>query len=112
MGVHNFISFLEGAMLICSSTIVFGTLDKPPIESASLVLALIKQKKTFYSRAHLFSLYPLELNFGQTVWDKTEVLFGTLGEQLGNLDNPMGNTLRTRGKTIHLPQKKKNSNSS
>jgi len=35
-------------------------------------------------------LYTLELNFGQTVWDKTEVLFGTLGEQLGNLDNAMG----------------------
>jgi hypothetical protein len=52
-------------------------------------------------------LYTLELNFGQTVWDKTEVLFGTLGEQLGNLDNPMGNTLRTREKTIQLPQKKK-----
>jgi len=52
------------------------------------------------------------LNFGQTVWDKTEVLFGTLGEQLGNLDKPMGNTLRTREKTIHLPQKKKKLDSS
>jgi hypothetical protein len=33
---------------------------------------------------HLFNLYTWELNFGQTIWDKSEVLFG---EQLGNLWN-------------------------
>jgi hypothetical protein len=27
---------------------------------------------------HLFNLYTWELNFGQTIWDKSEVLFGNI----------------------------------
>jgi hypothetical protein len=102
--------FWKGPHIDLFITNCLGNIGHSPIESASVDLALIKQKQAFYSVAHFFSLYSSELNFGQTVWDKTEVLFGTLGEQLGNLDNPMGNTLRTWEKTIHLPQKKKKFN--
>jgi hypothetical protein len=50
--------------------------------------------------AHLFSLYMKRSNFGQTIWDKTGVLFRTcLGEQVENLGNRMGtHTLGTREK--------------
>jgi len=49
--------------------------------------------------AYLFSLCTLELNFGQTICDRTEVLLGiSCGGQLKNLGEPHGNTLGTRGK--------------
>jgi hypothetical protein len=41
------------------------------------------------SNAHHFSLYTWELNFWQTMCNKTEVLLNHLGEQLENLENLM-----------------------
>jgi hypothetical protein len=39
------------------------------------------------------------VNFGQTIWDKTQVLLGiSWGMHLGTLWEHDGNTLRTRGK--------------
>jgi hypothetical protein len=58
---------------------------------------------------HLFNLYTWELNFGQTIWDKTQVLLETSWGTLWELD---GNTLRTKGKKKNLfppiPSKEKN----
>jgi len=41
--------------------------------------------------AHIFNLYTLELNFGQNIWDKFEVLLGTSwGTFCEFHGNPMG----------------------
>jgi hypothetical protein len=54
-----------------------------PIESPVSTPAA-KQKFMCSFRYHLFSLYTWELNFGQTIWDKIEVLLGTsYGTYLG-----------------------------
>ncbi len=52
---------------------------------------------------HLFSLYSWELNFGQTLWNKSEVLLGTSWE----LGEPYKNKMRTHWE----PQKIKNQKS-
>jgi hypothetical protein len=53
---------------------------------------------------HLYSSYTGELNFGQTIWDKTQVLLGTSsGTHLGTLREPFGNMLGT-----HWEQGEKN----
>jgi hypothetical protein len=49
-------------------------------------------------------LYTWELNFGQTIGDKTEVLLGTLWEPLRGLD---GNPMRKWKEHIGNKEKKK-----
>jgi hypothetical protein len=52
---------------------------------------------------HLFSLYTWELNFGQTIWDKSEVL---LGRSWRRIWEPCENMMRThweQGKWIPPP---------
>jgi len=50
------------------------------------------------------------LKFGQTIWDKTQVLLGTSWkcswEHFGNL-KPFGNMMGTRGKKNHIPPPQK-----
>jgi hypothetical protein len=42
---------------------------------------------------HLFSLYTWELNFGQTKWDKIEVLLGTFYGTTWELGEPQKNMM-------------------
>jgi len=66
-------------------------------------------------RFHLSSLCTWELNFGQTIWDKTQVLLGTSWEMhvgtFWELGNPLG-TYENKGKKKNpcplSPLKKKN----
>jgi hypothetical protein len=53
----------------------FGTFGMPPIE-APLWTPSCKIKQMCTLGFHLFSLYTKELNFRQTIWDKTQVLLG------------------------------------
>jgi hypothetical protein len=47
-------------------------------------------------RFHLFNLYTWELNFGQTIWDKTQVLLGTSWEHIWE-------HFKNKGKTQNNP---------
>jgi hypothetical protein len=50
--------------------------------------------------AHLLSLYTWELNFGQTIWDKTNMLLGkSWGIYLKTFWEHDKNTLKTKKKT-------------
>ncbi len=61
-----------------------------PNRSTSLDPKLHNKKQIYSPIAHLFSLYTSELNFGRTIWEKSEVLlgisWGTLWEQIGNME--------------------------
>jgi len=45
--------------------------------------------------AHLFNFYIWELNFGQTICNKIDMLLKCLGEQLGGLGEPFENHMGT-----------------
>jgi len=60
-----------------------GTLGMPPIE-APLQTPSCKIEPNVHCGFILFGLQTGELNFGQTIWDKTQVLLGTTwGTYLG-----------------------------
>jgi hypothetical protein len=82
--------------LIGLSAIVFGRLGMPAIE-APLWTQVVKFKQMSTLGFDLFSVYTGQLNFGQIVWDKTQVLLGTSsGTHLGTVWEHAENTLRIR----------------
>ncbi len=62
--------------MIGPSAIFLGTSGMPPIE-APLWTPSCKIEISVQCRFILFSLHTEELNFGQTIWDTTQVLLGT-----------------------------------
>jgi len=40
---------------------------------------------SYTCKVYLFSIYTWELNSGQTIWDKAEVVLGTFWEPFGNM---------------------------
>ncbi len=76
----TFIFIFKGTILIGSSAIFFRILRMPPIEALLWTPVVKKWKKECTLRFHLFSLCTGKLNFGQTIWDKTQVLLGTSWE--------------------------------
>jgi hypothetical protein len=70
----------------------------PPIK-ASFWTTSYKIETNMFPFFHLFNLYTLELNCGQTIWDKTKVLLVTSwGTHLGIFWKLDGNVLGRRGK--------------
>jgi hypothetical protein len=88
----------------------FWNIGHAPIK-ASLWTTSCKIETNVFPLFHLFNLYALELNCGQTIWDKTNVLLGTsCGMHLGTFWKLDGNTLGTRENTkmpLPCPIKKK-----
>jgi hypothetical protein len=73
------------AILIGPSIFLFFEIlgTPPPSRSTSLDFVDSKWKQILLAIAvDLFILYTWELNFGQTIWDKTEVLLG-INRELG-----------------------------
>ncbi len=75
----------------------FWNIGHAPIEAPLSTPNFAKEKQLHSPRIHLFGLYTWELNFGQTIWDKYEVLLGVLGVSWGmdlgtpwELENPLG----------------------
>jgi len=67
---------MEGAILIGPSSNFLEHLANSPI-GTPLLQSQNRNKCAPKLPAGLFSLCTLELNFGQTLWDKSEVLLGT-----------------------------------
>jgi hypothetical protein len=74
----------------------YQNIGHAPNRSTSLDPELQNKNKCAPLDYHLFSLYPWELNFGQTIRDKTQVLLGTSsGAHLGTVWELDARTLRT-----------------
>jgi hypothetical protein len=74
--------YFRGAILIGPTAIFLDHWAWPSIEASLCPVA--KWNQVYNRRFHLFSIYTGELNFGQTIWDKTQVLLGTYwGMHLG-----------------------------
>jgi len=66
----------KGAILIGPSAF-FWNIRHAPNRSTSFGPQLQKSRNKYTCWLYLFSLYTCELNFGQTIWDKTQVILGT-----------------------------------
>jgi hypothetical protein len=96
--VHSYFFFknLEGAILIGPSPF-FWEHWALPNRSTSLDHQL-QIKTNVLPMAHLFSIYTWKLNFGQTVWDKSEVLLGTFWGTTWKPGAPCANPMETHRK--------------
>jgi len=97
MGAPTLFLFVQQATLIHPSP-MFCNIWLSPIET-SLWTLVTKCKQMCCPMAHLFSLYTWKLNFGQTIWDKIEVLlvlWRTSWETTWQLGEPNGNMMRTQ----------------
>ncbi len=61
---------------------------------APLWITSCKIETNVLPMAYLFSLCTWELNFGQTIWDKTKVIWGTFWVTTWEPGEPYGNTYR------------------
>ncbi len=80
--VHNFFFFFKGANIDWPISNSFGTLGMAPIEaplwtpSCKIYTVVLPYVLPFQFRVELLP-FRWELNFGQTILDKTQVLLGT-----------------------------------
>ncbi len=87
-GVLTLLSFLEGA--IGPSPIVFGSIGHSPIEEP-LWTSSCKIETSVHLMGHLFSFMYIRVEFwANHTGVKSDMLLGTIGEQLGNLKKLMG----------------------
>jgi len=101
---HNFFVFFERHIVIYSSSIFSEQWGTPQWEHLFGPQLQNKNKCIPWPIAHLFNLYTWELNFGQTIWNKTKVLLGTsYGMYLRTLWEHDGHTLRTKKKKTFFP---------
>jgi hypothetical protein len=66
-----------------------------PLIKAPLWTLVVKYKQMCTPIFHLVSLYTWELNFGQTEWDKIEVLLGMFYRTIWGLGEPQKNMMRS-----------------
>ncbi len=70
---------------------IFGTLGTNPPQRSLNLLPSPKYSCAYSCFVYVFSLYTLEMNFGQIIWDKTQVLWGTFwGTHLGTREKKRG----------------------